>query len=59
MDYKEMILEDIGSLIDKLDYLKNFIENNLKEEDEIKFFGKINVIHTDIQILSNKLNYKK
>lgn len=59
MDYKEMILEDIGSLIDKLDYLKKFIENNLKEEDEIKFFGKINVIHTDIQILSNKLNYKK
>lgn len=59
MDYKEMILEDIDALIDKLDYLKNFIENNLKEEDEIKFFGKINVIHTDIQILSNKLNYKK
>lgn len=59
MDYKEMILEDIDALIDKLDYLKKFIENNLKEEDEIKFFGKINVIHTDIQILSNKLNYKK
>lgn len=59
MDYKEMILEDIDALIDKLDYLKKFIENNLKEEDEIKFIGKINVIHTDIQILSNKLNYKK
>lgn len=59
MDYKEMILEDIDGLIDKLNHLKDFMENKLKEEDEVKFIGGISVIYTDIQLLSKKLNYKK
>ena len=59
MDYKEMILENIDGLIDKLNHLKDFMENKLKEEDEVKFIGGISVIHTDIQLLSKKLNYKK
>lgn len=59
MDYKQRILKDIDGLIDKLNYLKNFMENDLKEDNELEFINKINVIHTDIQLLSNKLNYKK
>ncbi len=27
--------------------------------DDIKFLSKINSIHTDIQLLSGKINYKK
>ncbi len=35
------------------------MENDLKGDNELEFINKINVIHTDIQLLSNKLNYKK
>lgn len=59
MEYKQLIIEDIAILIDRLEYLKEFMEDKLKEDEEISFIGKINVIHTDIQLLSKKLNYKK
>jgi hypothetical protein len=55
---KENAISDINELIDRLEYLRNFIDENISDDD-IKFFGKINTIHTDIQLLSGKLNYKK
>ncbi len=55
---KENAISDINVLIDRLEYLRNFIDENISDDD-IKYFGKINTIHTDIQLLSGKLNYKK
>lgn len=55
---KENTINDINELIDRLEYLRNFIDDKISDDD-IKFFGKINTIHTDIQLLSGKLNYKK
>jgi hypothetical protein len=55
---KENAINDINELIDRLEYLRDFIDDKISDDD-IKFFGKINTIHTDIQLLSGKLNYKK
>jgi hypothetical protein len=55
---KENAISDINELIDRLEYLRNFIDERISDDD-LKFFGKINSIHTDIQLLSGKLNYKK
>lgn len=50
-------IKNIDDLIDNLDYLKKFVSRF--KEDDIQFHSKINTIKTDIQLLSNKLNYKK
>ena len=55
---KDHAIGDINELIDRLEYLRNFIEERISDDD-LKFFSKINTIHTDIQLLSWKLNYKK
>ncbi len=55
---KENAISDINELIDRLEYLRNFIDVKISDDD-LKFFSKINSIHTDIQLLSGKLNYKK
>jgi hypothetical protein len=55
---KDHAISDINELIDRLEYLRNFIDEKTSDDD-IKFFSKINIIHTDIQLLSGKLNYKK
>lgn len=55
---KENSISDINELIDRLEYLRNFIDEKISDDD-LKFFSKINSIHTDIQLLSGKLNYKK
>ena len=55
---KDHAISDINELIDRLEYLRNFIDEKISDDD-IKFFSKINTIHTDIQLLSGKLNYKK
>jgi hypothetical protein len=55
---KDHAISDINELIDRLEYLRNFIDEKISDDD-IKFFGKINIVHTDIQLLSGKLNYKK
>jgi len=55
---KDHAIGDINELIDRLEYLRNFIEERISDDD-LKFFSKINTIHTDIQLLSGKLNYKK
>jgi hypothetical protein len=47
-------IEDIDDLISNLQYLKSFIEKNI-EDDDLKFFSKTNIIHTDIQLLSGKI----
>jgi len=47
-------IEDIDDLISNLQYLKSFIEENI-EDDDLKFFTKTNLIHTDIQLLSGKI----
>ena len=55
---KDHAIGDINELIDRLEYLRNFIEERISDDD-LKFFSKINTIHTGIQLLSGKLNYKK
>ena len=50
------IIKDVDELIDRLQYFKNFIVQNVNEED-VKFFKQSNTVHTDIQILSQKLKY--
>jgi hypothetical protein len=55
---KENAISDINELIDRLEYLRNFIDEKISDDD-LKFFSKINSIHTDVQLLSGKLNYKK
>ena len=55
---KENAISDINELIDRLEYLRNFIDEKISDDD-INFFGKINTLYTDIQLLSGKLNYKK
>jgi hypothetical protein len=55
---KDHAISDINELIDRLEYLRNFIDEKISDDD-IKFFSKINIVHTDIQLLSGKLNYKK
>jgi hypothetical protein len=47
-------IEDIDDLISNLQYLKSFIKKNI-EDDDLKFFTKTNLIHTDIQLLSGKI----
>jgi hypothetical protein len=56
---KENAISDINELIDRLEYLRNFIDEKISDDNDLEFFGKINTIHTDIQLLSGKLNYKK
>jgi hypothetical protein len=51
------LIKRIDDLMDNLDYLKKFVSRF--KEDDIQFHSKINAIKTDIQLLSNKLNYKK
>jgi len=51
---KEKTIDDINELIERLEYLRNFIDNEISVDD-IKFFVKLNTIHTDIQLLSGKL----
>lgn len=55
---KENAISDINELIDRLEYLRNFIDEKISDDD-INFFNKINTLYTDIQLLSGKLNYKK
>ena len=55
---KENSISDINELIDRLEYLRNFIDEKISDDD-INFFNKINTLYTDIQLLSGKLNYKK
>jgi len=55
---KENAISDINELIDRLEYLRNFIDEKISDDDII-FFNKINTLYTDIQLLSGKLNYKK
>lgn len=57
--YKKDFIKDIEELKDNLDYLKKFIEEKLNDENELDFFNKTSVIHTEIQLLKNKLKYKK
>ena len=54
---KENSISDINELIDRLEYLRNFIDEKISDDD-INFFNKINTLYTDIQLLSGKLNYK-
>jgi hypothetical protein len=54
---KNMTIEDISELIDRLNYLRDFIEKRISDDD-IMFFSKINTIHTDVKLLSSKLKYK-
>jgi len=56
---KDHAISDINELIDRLEYLRNFIDEKISDDNDLGFFGKINTIHTDIQLLSGKLNYKK
>lgn len=56
---KEKLVGDIISLIDKLEYLKKFAEERINDDNELDILKSMNVIHTDIQLLSIKLNYKK
>ncbi len=51
------LIKRIDDLMDNLDYLKKFVSRF--KEDDIQFHSKISAIKTDIQLLSNKLNYKK
>ena len=55
---KKNSISDINELIDRLEYLRNFIDEKISDDD-INFFNKINTLYTDIQLLSGKLNYKK
>jgi len=50
----DSLIEDINLLVDRLEYLKKFIIDNIKEDD-LDFFRKINTINTDIKLLSKKL----
>ena len=59
MEYKELIINDIVTLIDKLEYLKTFLNEKVNDENELDILSKISIIHTDIQLISKKLNYKK
>ena len=52
----DMVKADIDELVDRLQYLRNFINDKISDDD-IQFFTKINTIHTDIKLLSNKLKY--
>jgi hypothetical protein len=54
---KNMTIEDISELVDRLNYLRDFIEKKISDDD-IMFFSKINRIHTDVKLLSSKLKYK-
>ncbi len=56
---KDHAISDINELIDRLEYLRDFIDEKISDDNDLEFFGKINTIHTDIQLLSGKLNYKK
>lgn len=56
--YKEIIIEDIDILIDRLRYLKTFLVEKVTEENELQFLSKISITHTDIQELNKKLKYK-
>lgn len=55
---KGMVIQDITQLVENLNYLKEFIENKI-DNDNLEFFSKINTIHTDIKLLSGKINYRK
>ena len=59
MDYKELIINDIVTLIDRLEYLKTFLNEKVTNENDLEILSKFSTIHTDIQIISGKLNYKK
>ena len=53
----DVMITDITELIENLSKLKNFIKNKV-EDDDLRFFGKVNTIHTDIILLKNKLKTK-
>lgn len=55
---KENVITDINELIDRLEYLRDFIDEKITD-DNFNFFRRVNTIHTDIQLLSGKLNPKK
>ena len=55
---KSEFIVNVDDLIDRLQYLKSFV-NDKVDEDDINFFGKINTVYTDIQLLSGKLKYDK
>lgn len=57
-ELNDSLIEDIDSLIDRLDYLKNFIKSKFKEDD-LNFHKKMSTISVDIKLLSQKLTYKK
>ena len=50
-------ISDIEELIDNLEYLKTFLQK-IPDEKEFEVYSKIVTTHTDIQILSGKLNHK-
>ena len=51
-------IHDIEGLVDNLEYLKTFLEK-IPDEKEFEIYSKIGTIHTEIILLSGKLNYKK
>jgi hypothetical protein len=55
---KEELLKDIKELKENLDKLEE-VASKLNEEEHFGFFAAINIIHTDIIVLKNMLNYKK
>lgn len=50
-------ISDIDELVDNLGYLKTFLEK-VPDEKELEVYGRMLTIHTEIQILSNKLKRK-
>jgi hypothetical protein len=56
---KEKLITDVTVLIDKLEYLKKFAEDKINDNNELDIFKQMSTIHTDIQLLSSKLNYRK
>jgi len=56
--YKDKMVEDVSTLIDRLEYLKTFLEEKVTDENELKVIDSMCVAYTDIQLLSSKLKYK-
>jgi len=55
---KEELLKDIKELKENLEKLEE-VASKLNEDDHLGFFAAVNVVHTDIILLKNILNYKK
>lgn len=56
-DLNQKVIEDIDTLVERLEYMKQFIITNIKEDD-LDFYKNIVRVHTDIQLLSGKLKHK-